>query len=116
MEKQLNDAVFIELTQDKFAIVDADRLETLKKFSWRAVQAKCNWYAKADSKDKKNPWTISMHRFIARTPSGMICHHKNGNSLDNRKCNLENMSKIQHTLYHANNKIRRIFETTPTKK
>jgi len=116
MEQQNPNYRTIPLTQGKIAIVDAERYDALMKFSWRAVRAKHNWYAKANSKDPKKPWTISMHRFIARTPSGMVTHHINGNSLDNRKINLENQSKLQHTQYHANNSIRRKFETTPTKK
>jgi len=95
----------IKLTQGKACIVDPDRLEALKKFTWRAVQAKRSWYAKADIQTKNGKVTICMHRFIAQTHFGDVCHHINGNSLDNRKSNLINMSKKEHDLHHKNNKI-----------
>ena len=92
------------MTQGKVCIVDALYKPILLKFNWRAVQAKRSWYAKADIVSHGKTITISMHRFIARTPRGMVCHHKNGNSLDNRKSNLENMTKKAHDLHHKNNK------------
>jgi len=55
-----------------------------------------------------------MHRFVAQTPFGMVCHHKNGNPLDNRQANLANQSKLEHKLYHRNNNLLRKFELTPT--
>jgi len=78
----------------------------LRKFHWRAVHAHNNWYAKTTiRKDGKNI-DISMHRFIARTPFGMVCHHKNGDSLDNRFTNVVNMTKQDHTMLERNNRIR----------
>jgi len=47
-----------------------------------------------------------MHRFIARTPFGDVCHHINGDSLDNRFENLKNMGKQDHTMLERNNRIR----------
>jgi hypothetical protein len=105
---------FIKLTQGKVAIVDADYVDVLKKFKWRAVQAHHNWYAKADIIHYGKKITISMHRFIARTPLGMITHHINENSLDNRRDNLSNMDKKSHHIHHANNRIIKKFAATPT--
>jgi len=96
----------IPLTHGKFAIVDNDRVAALRKFAWRAVKAKHCWYAKTTIRRNGKDIDISMHRFIAQTPFGMVCHHKSGNSLDNRAANLENMDKLTHTLYHRANNIR----------
>jgi len=85
--------------------VDAQYKPILLQFKWRAVQAKRSWYAKANIVSHGKTITIAMHRFIARTPTGKVCHHKNGNSLDNRKMNLENMGKKSHDLYHKNNNL-----------
>lgn len=41
-------------------------------------------------------YTIYMHREIMKTPKGMECHHKNGNTFDNRKGNLVNLTKEEH--------------------
>jgi len=40
--------------------------------------------------------TIYMHRVIMNTPKGMECHHKEGNTFDNRKEKLENLTKQEH--------------------
>lgn len=96
----------IHLTQGKVAIVDNHRYAALNKFSWRAVHAHNNWYAKTTIRRDGVDIDISMHRFIARTPFGMVCHHINGNSLDNREANVKNMSKQEHTMLERNNRIR----------
>jgi len=110
MDPQAENLTRISLTQGKLAIVDPEKLCVLSRFHWRAVQAHYGWYAKADVGDGVHKTSISMHRFIARTPFGQVCHHKNGNTLDNRFENLENMDKLSHTIYHQNNSISRKFE------
>lgn len=104
----------IKLTQGKFAIVDPERYQALSHFHWRAVKARCKWYAKTTIVKNGIRITICMHRFIARTPFGMVCHHKNSDSLDNRACNLENLEKRFHNIIHQNNRISVKFEATPT--
>ena len=93
------------MTQGKFAIVDSDYVHVLRKFSWRAVQAKSSWYARTTIGPHDKQAALTMHRFIARTPFGMVCHHINGNSLDNRRTNLKNVTKKDHDMLHANKKL-----------
>lgn len=97
---------FIKLTQQKIAIVDDDRYDALMKFKWRAVRKRGGWYAKTTIYKNGNRIDISMHRFIAKTPYGMVTHHDNRNTLDNRSFNLINMSKEGHDLYHCNDTIK----------
>ena len=104
----------IPLTHGKVAIVDKAKLSVLRNFAWRAVKAQHNWYAKATIVRNGNSIDISMHRFIARTPFGMVCHHINRNSLDNREANLVNMEKKAHTTEHQMNNIQVKFAATPT--
>lgn len=40
-------------------------------------------------RDPKSKKTITMHRLIMNNPENKYIDHKNGNGLDNRKCNLE---------------------------
>jgi len=105
---------FLTLPPNKIAIVDEDRFEALSKFAWRAVKKRFNWYAQATIQTKGGPVEISMHRFIARTPLGMVCHHINRNSLDNRRSNLLNMTKFDHRRLHADNNLRKKIDPTPT--
>lgn len=103
----------IPLTQGKIAIVSAYRLPALLKFSWRAVQHGRLWYAKTTIVKNGRQIDISMHRFIARTPWGQVCHHDNRNSLDNRDENLKNMTKKAHDLLHTLDSILIKFEPVP---
>lgn len=89
-----------------FAIVDDDRYDALMKFSWRAVQAHSSYYAKTTITKNGKKIDICMHRFVARTPAGMVTHHKNKNSLDNRAENLENMTKDDHKFLERQSRIR----------
>jgi hypothetical protein len=95
----------INLGNDFFAIVDADYQKVLEKFSWRAVKAHCNYYAKATINSGGKKLDISMHRFVAHTPRHFVCHHINHDSLDNRRENLVNMTKQEHAAYHSLNNI-----------
>jgi len=95
----------IQIGPGKWCIIDACKIGALLKFKWRAVQHRRSWYARATIVRDGVKVSLSMHRFVARTPFGMACHHRNGNTLDNRKSNLVNMSKKLHNQYHADNKI-----------
>jgi len=103
----------IPLTQGKFAIVSAHREAALLKFSWRAIQHKRSWYAKTTIIKNGRQIDISMHRFIARTPWGQVCHHDNRNSLDNQDENLINMTKKAHDLLHTLDNILIKYDPCP---
>lgn len=90
----------IPLTHGKFAIVDPDLHKYLSQFYWRAVRSKHCWYAVRRIQHGAKTITIKMHRAIAKTPESMVCHHRNGDSLDNRRRNLQNMYPLEHTVHH----------------
>jgi len=77
-------ARLIPLTQDKFAIVDAEDYEWLCKYKWYAQRVKRNYYAR----NRRKGGVVSMHRVILNAPRGLVVDHINHNSLDNRKKNL----------------------------
>lgn len=83
----------IELTQDKFAIVDDEDYYFLIQWKW------CYWdgYARRTQKlPSKTSKTIFMHRVINKTKEGLFTDHINRNKLDNRKSNLRNCNKGQN--------------------
>lgn len=77
----------IPLTQGKFAIVDAEDYDWLMQWPWHAniikggliyVRSKVNGY---------------LHRLIMKAERHQFIDHINGNTLDNRKCNLRLCNK-----------------------
>ncbi len=77
-------ARLIPLTQDKFAIVDAEDYEWLCKCKWYAQRVGKNYYAR----NRRKEGLVSMHRVIMNAPKGLVVDHINHNTLDNRRKNL----------------------------
>ena len=84
----------------KFSIVDPEDFEYLNKFHWFAKKSSSRYYAVRKIHFDGKPKYLRMHRIIAQTFPGFVTHHKNGNSLDNRKKNLENMKRGLHDMAH----------------
>ena len=86
-------ARLIELTQDKFAIVDADDYDRLCKYKWHAVKHERLCYAKTSPPSGLLP----MHRLVLNAPPHLIVDHINHNGLDNRKANLRLCTVAQNS-------------------
>ncbi len=82
----------IKLTRGQYALVDNEDYELLSSFNWQATQSSNNktFYARRNNGYGKNKQRlkVSMHRQIMNFPIGSEVDHINGNTLDNRKCNL----------------------------
>lgn len=76
----------IELTNGMFVMVDDNYYEALHKDEWKL--------SNSDNKNCRYAYTyfagatILMHRLIAGARGDEVVDHINGNTLDNRKCNL----------------------------
>ena len=53
---------------------------------------------------RNNGETIRLHRLIMNCPEGMVVDHLNGNTLDNRKCNLRICTQLENTRNRHNTK------------
>ena len=82
----------IPLTQERFAIVDAEDYEWLAGFKWHVTGAKKYPYAGWGKKG------ILMHRLIIGCPLNKCVDHINKNTLDNRKANLRICTKGQNNM------------------
>lgn len=80
---------YIQLTQGKHAIVDDGDFEFLNQWNWIYTH-----YGYA-SRNKKG---IYMHRVIMNAPKGVEVDHRNGNKLDNQRCNLRLATKAQQQM------------------
>lgn len=90
----------IPLTQGKFAIVDAADYEWLSKFKWFAYCThRATFYAGRGVRMGKRTKMRPMHRDILNLNDPKIyADHKNGNGLDNRRCNLRPATNQQNQM------------------
>ena len=90
----------LELTQNKFAMVDDDRFEELSKFKWYASKGRNTFYARRTVNKRKD----KLHHYVIGFPlPGYIVDHINNNGLD---CRLENL-RIITTRQNITNSINR---------
>jgi len=83
----------IPLTQGKFTIVDADDYDRVTQHKWFAHKNADRFYALRDAGGK----AIRMHREIVDIPPGLVCDHRNHDTLDNRKSNLRICTQAQNS-------------------
>lgn len=70
---------------NKKALVDIDKLADLKTKKWTTMLGHGNnLYVRTTIKTK----TVYLHRYLLKAKKGKIVDHINGNTLDNRLCNL----------------------------
>lgn len=96
----------IPLTQGQFTKVSDCQFEYYNKWNWYARWDKDtqSYYAARHECGK----TIYMAREIAKTPKGMICDHRNHDTLDNQDHNLRNVTSSQSEMNksaQSNNKL-----------
>jgi len=90
----------ITLNKGYVTIVDAEDYESLNLYKWRIAKSHNIIYAARRETRNSRTRIIKMHRQIMNTPVGLVVHHRNHDSLDNRKKNLRNYSPHIHKLLH----------------
>ena len=102
-------AKLIPLSQNKFAIVDAEDYDRLNNYKWCLTRTPHTNYAMRRTKGKRvngkrvKRKVIMMHRFIMNAPRHLVVDHINHNGLDNRKANLRLCTRAE------NNRNRRLL-------
>lgn len=83
----------IPVSSNRRTIVDDDLYLFLNQFKWWLTPSGSKkYYATTSIKGK----SVLMHRLITNPPNWAVVDHINGNSLDNRKCNLRVVSHFQN--------------------
>lgn len=90
----------IPLEGGKYATVDIEDFERLKKYKWHIHRFGNTYYAARVVKTKNSSFHVYMHRQITHCPAGKVVHHLNGCGLDNRKSNLLICTKEEHNFFH----------------
>lgn len=90
----------IPLSKGQIAMIDDEDYERVSEFKWYALWNKDtqSYYAARSAGGRINKHIEYLHRFIMQTPKGMICDHRNHNTLDDRKSNLRNCTPAQSSL------------------
>jgi len=87
----------ITLTRGQSTIVDDDDYDFLMQRKWHAAISDGGvFYAKANSFIDGKRKQLIMSRVIMNTPPHLECDHINHNTLDNRKSNLRNCTRIEN--------------------
>jgi hypothetical protein len=86
---------YIRLTRNLHAIVDAADYEWLKEYKWYAGSP--NRAGQVYARRNSSKGIVLMHRMIMNPPKGKVVDHLNGNTLDNRRCNLHICTQRENT-------------------
>ena len=94
-------AVEISLQNGMIALCDPRWHYVLPTVHWYAKKSRGRFYACTKVVTNGKTTFVRMHRMIAHTPDFLVCHHINGNSLDNRRANLQNITQFEHAKYYS---------------
>lgn len=84
----------IELTQARWALVDAADLEVLTRYRWCAIRNSRTFYAITRLRRGARQVSLSMHQLLCDYRP--LTDHKNGDGLDNRRENLRPATHAQN--------------------
>lgn len=82
-----------------YTFVDDRDYKNLRKRKWYAKESAAGWYVARCAMVRGVKTTLRMHRVVMRCPKNKEVHHKNGDTLDNRRKNLQVVSKKKHKGY-----------------
>jgi hypothetical protein len=81
----------------EYAIVDADAFDAMMESRWNCLHG----YAVTTRSGKQ----VGMHRLVTGVNDPAVhVHHRNGIKMDNRRCNLELVTRKEHHRRHAKGK------------
>lgn len=93
----------IPMTKGYVALIDDDDYGRVAELQWRALVGRartdghCDVRAvRWDTRPGEKRMVLYLHRFIVDAPDGMEVDHKNGDTLDNRRCNLRVCTRAEN--------------------
>jgi len=87
----------VPLKVGRFALIDAEDVERVSAFTWSLKwRRKATHPEYAYSHKSESGKSVQLHRFILGVDDSAFVDHKNGNGLDNRRCNLRAATRSQN--------------------
>ena len=80
--------VEIRLSSGDVALIDDSDAALVAPYKWSPRRLGRTVYAQANTYAAGVRTTVTMHRLIAAPEAGQLVDHRNGDGLDNRRCNL----------------------------
>lgn len=90
---------YIQLSQNKQAIVDDEDYAELSKYNWHLANGYVVRHVSAKPDIREY-----MHRAVNGTPKGLVTDHINGDKLDNRRINLRTATATQNAMNYSKQK------------
>ena len=81
-------------------LVDLEDAHIIEGRQWHLQNGYCQSSLPDINHPNHNRKAYKLHVLVAGTPKGLITHHINHNRLDNRKCNLQIMTNMDHLALH----------------
>lgn len=88
--------VSVNLGHHLWAIFDKADLDIVLPYSWHLKPSKTALYAVRTTHEIKSGRKVFMHRHLMKPGDRLIVDHINGNTLDNRRCNLRICTNIDN--------------------
>lgn len=94
----VNGKCIIPLSQGKLACCDEADYSSVSGCNWHAVRHCRTWYAQTNMRDSRGlPMHVYMHRLLLGvTDSNIQVDHKDGNGLNNCRCNIRCATETQN--------------------
>jgi len=100
----------IPLTKGYVALVDDEDYPYLSQFKWCVSGARAGraYAVRHTSRVNGKRKLLSMHRIVMEAPSDKLVDHRDGNSLNNQKCNLRICSQAQNLRNRGKTKVNKV--------
>jgi len=81
---------YIPLTKGLWVLCDWEDATFLSQWNWSACKSRTddNFYARRRMRINDDHRNKNLHQLLLKPSDGNTVDHRNGNSLDNRRCNL----------------------------
>lgn len=94
--------MWVPLSRGEFTLIDADNQHLFERYKWTCHLRGRNRNRKAYAIRQATlapgvKKMVQLHRLITKCPKGLVVDHINGDTLDNRRCNLRVCTHQQNT-------------------